>query len=332
LKPTEFQKSLETGKIPSLVYLYGEEKFLLERTLEEVREKIVIEAVRDFNLSVFHARESAVPEILDAARTLPVLSSHRLVVVHDAHQFNASEQERFLDYLKAPCPETVLVFVGQSIDARRKFFQEFKKRGALVEFRRLYDNQIPAFVREQARAAGRSFTEEGLAWFCRRVGTNLQEVHAELIKLFTYLGERSLVDVEDVKNIVSDTREDSIFDLTNAVGQGQTGPSLRLLGRLLAEGEPPLRILTMLVRHFRQLWKAHELLAQNASRGEIIKRVKINPYFLDGLLAQARCFSEADFRLAFAHFLQTDLALKSSGAHPSALLEDLLLVLMKKTR
>lgn len=330
MKPAELHNSVAAGKIPPLIYLYGDERFLLERALAEVRDRTVPKEARDFNLNVFHARENTAVEILDAARTFPVFSPRRMVLVQDAHHFNASEQERFLDYLKDPCPETVLIFVAQGIDGRRKFFQEFKKRGALVEFRPLYENQVPPFVREQARAAGRSFTEEGLAWFCRRVGTNLQEVHGELEKLFTYLGERTLVDVDDVRSVVSDTREESIFDLTNAVGEGKSGPALRLLSRLLDEGEPPLRILTMLVRHFRQLWKAHELLAKNAPRGEIIKRVKINPYFLDGLLAQARCFSEVDFRRAFEHFLRTDLALKSSGAHPSALLEDLLLALLKK--
>ena len=98
---------------------------------------------------------------------------------------------------------------------------------------------------EQARDAGRAFTEEGLALFCRRVGSNLQDVHGELVKLFAYLGERPLADVEDVTAIVSDSRVDSIFDLTNALGQGNPGEALRLLGRILEEGVAPLLVLAM---------------------------------------------------------------------------------------
>jgi hypothetical protein len=66
-------------------------------------------------------------------------------------------------------------------------------------------------------------TEDALALFCRRVGSNLQEVHGELTKLFAYLGERTLADAADVAAVVSDTRVDSIFDLTNALGGREKG-------------------------------------------------------------------------------------------------------------
>ena len=167
-----------------------------------------------------------------------------------------------------------------------------------------------------------------MALFCRRVGSNLQEVHGELTKLFVYLGERTLVDAADVAAVVSDTRVDSIFDLTNALGGREKGEALRLLARLLDEGGVPLVLLTMMVRHFRQLWKISELLDQGVGTKEIARRAGINPYFVDGLVAQAGRFSPARYRQTFALFLEADLALKSSGAHPSAMLEKLVLDVM----
>ena len=106
-----------------------------------------------------------------------------------------------------------------------------------------------------------------MALFCRRVGSNLQEVVGELEKLFTYLGERNLVDVADVAAIVADSRVDSIFELTNALGGGDAGEALRLLGRLLGDGQAPLLVLNLMVRHFRQLWLTRELLDQGGGKG-----------------------------------------------------------------
>ena len=94
-----------------------------------------------------------------------VITPRRLVMVKDAQLLSAESLDLLTSYLHDPSPETVLVFVGDKIDGRRKFFQDFKKTGQLVEFKKLYDNQIPAFVRDQGRSAGRTFTEDSLALF-----------------------------------------------------------------------------------------------------------------------------------------------------------------------
>jgi DNA polymerase III subunit delta len=323
VKISEFQRNLEAGRIPALLFLYGEESFLLERAYHQVVDKVVDASSRDFNLQVFVGRETSPEVILDSCRTLPLFAERRLVAVKDAHHLKADDLTRFMSYLKDPVPETVLLFVGRGIDGRMSFFREFKKRGTLIEFRPLYDNQIPEFVKDQTQAAGKEWTEEGLALFCRRMGNNLGEIQAELNKLFAYVGEQVLVDLEDVRQVVCDTREESVFDLINAIGKRQSAPALCLLGRMLDDGEPPLRILTMIVRHFRQLWQTAELVRQGADRGEMARRLRINPYFLDGLIAQSRQFTPLEFRCAFDELLDVDLALKSSGGHPGALMEQL---------
>jgi DNA polymerase-3 subunit delta len=322
---SEFNRALEKRKIPALLFFYGEETFFLQQAVQRLRDAVVPIEARDFNYSVYQGKESQAETILDDVRTLPVFARNRLVLIKDAQHISAAELDAFLPYLKDPVPETILVFTADKIDGRRKFFQEFKKYGSLVEFKRLYDNQIPSFVKRQAKEVGHSFREEALALFCRRVGNNLQEIHGELIKLFTYLGEKTVVDVADVVAVVSDTRVDSIFDLTNALGQKNVAEALRLLGRLLEEGMAPLAILAMMVRHFRQLWKTRELLDQGTAQKDIPRCIGVNPYFLNSLVDQAKRFSPSQYRHIFELLLGVDLALKSSGAHPSVLLEKLVL-------
>lgn len=330
MTPAELNKRLDERRFPPLLLLYGEEGFLLDRAQQRLRDLVVPADARDFNFHVFHGKELKAEAAIDNARTLPVFNPYRLVLVKDLQHAPAGELDPFLGYLRDPCPETVLLFTADKIDARRKFFQEFKKHGEMVEFRRLYDNQIPAFVKEQARGAGRSLTEEAMALFCRRVGTNLQEIHGELTKLFSYLGEKKLADADDVAAVVSDTRTESVFELTNALGARRAAEALKVLERLLDEGVAPLVILTMVVRHFRNLWKARELLDRREGAGEMARLLGVNPYFVEGLISQARHFPAGKYPRLFELFLATDLALKSSGAHPAALLENLILEISRE--
>ncbi len=328
MTPTELNRALDQGQIPTLLFLYGEETYLRDRSLERLRDFLVPADARDFNFNIFYGKDVLVETLVDTARTFPVFASHRLIVVKDAQNLSAGQLDQLLPYLQHPVDETILVFVADKIDGRKKFFQEFKKNGELVEFKQPYDNQIPAFVREHARSAGKSFTEEGMALFCRRVSNNLQEIDGELTKLYGYLGKADLIDVADVRAVVSDTRVESVFDLTNALGNRNAAEALRLLRRLHDEGTASLLILSMLTRHYRQLWKIQELLNQNVARKDIPRQVGVNPYFADGLIRQAGRFSARQFRRIFELFLHTDLALKSSGADAEALMEELVLNLV----
>ncbi len=325
MTPAELQRALADHTVPPLLCLYGEESFLVEQAWRQVLAALVPADARDFNFQQFQGKETRAAAVLDAVQTLPVFAPRRLVMIKNAQDLPTAEQDGLLEYLRNPLPESVLLLVCGKIDARRKLFQAFKKEGALVEFKRLYDNQIPAFIRERLRISGKLMTEDALALFNRRVGNNLQEVVGELEKLFAYLGERDLADVADVAAVVSDSRVDSIFELTNALGNGESSEALRLLGRLLADGQAPLLVLNLIVRHFRQLWLTRELIDQGAKSADVARRVGVNPYFVEGLIRQARRFSAGRFRRAFDLFLEADLALKSSGAHPAPLLEQLIL-------
>jgi DNA polymerase III subunit delta len=327
MKKADLQTMMKDRDLPPLILLHGEEDYLRDRALEQIRDLAVPADCRDFNLNVYHGKDVRVQELLDTARTFPVFAPRRLLILKEVDALAATDLEALLPYLKDPIPETILLCTTDKLDGRRKFYQDFKKYGAVFEFKKIYDNQLPAFVREQAKVSGRSFTEEGLALFCRRVGVNLREVHGELVKLFAYMGENKLVDVAEVRAVVVDSRIDSIFDLTDAIGLGKTQQALGLLQRLLAEGGVPLVLLTMITRHFRQLWKIRELIDQGHPNQGIGSRLRINPYFLEGLIKQSRSFPVACYRPAFEKFLLTDQALKSSGAHPAALLEQLVLEL-----
>ncbi|MDT8421135.1 MAG: DNA polymerase III subunit delta [Desulfuromonadales bacterium] len=325
MTPVQLQQLIRQQKIPELLMLYGSEGFLVEGAVRQIRAVLLAGGGEDFNFNQFYAKEAPADEIVAAARTLPVFAERRLVLIKEIHLLPAASQEVLQDYLKDPVPETCLLCTGEKIDSRRKFFQLFKKVGEVVEFKSLYDNQLPAFVREQLSDENYEITGEALTLFCSRVGTNLHEVRAELAKLQTYLGERRLVDVADVQAVVSSIRSENVFEIGNAVARGETGRAFSLARRLVDEGEAPLKILSLLVRHYRHLWQIRELLGKGVASKQIAGQVGLPPFFIDGMIRQAKQISGEDCRRAFELFLQTDLAMKSSGADPDALLDQLLL-------
>ncbi|WP_321532229.1 DNA polymerase III subunit delta [uncultured Desulfuromonas sp.] len=329
MTPVDLKKTISANKLPPLLFLYGEEAFLLEQSLKHLLNTAVDPATRDFNLMVLSGKDTDPALVMDTARTFPAFAERRVIVIKQAQDLSAAALDALLPYIEEPVAECCLVFCANRIDKRKKFFQSFKKTGELIEFKPLFANKIPAFVRDQARQFGKQFSEDGLSLFCKRVGTNLTEIHGELLKLASYLGDKPVIDVDDVAAVVCDTRVDSIFDLTDVVGARKLPQALMLSERLQLEGEAPLKILAMLTRHFRQLWKTRSLLEQGASQQDVAKTVRINPYFVERIMRQSHQFDMATYPRAFELFLQMDMAMKSSGAHPQALLQKLLTDLVR---
>jgi DNA polymerase III subunit delta len=317
----ELLTKLRQETAPSLICLYGEEGFFRDRVLQQIIETTVPQAARDFNLTVLRGKEVRGQQLVEEFRTYPVFADRRLIIVKDAQLIPAAELEQLTIMLSDPVAESVVVFVADKIDKRKKFYQLLQKTGVLVEFKPLYDNQIPAFVRELLVEHQLRMTEAAMAAFCRRTGTNLQEIASEIEKLKSFAGDNSLIDAAEVELVVSKNHHQSVFDFTDALGYRKAGESLRILRQLLDEGEAPVGILSMMVRHFRQLWKIRDLLDQGISKQEIPKQVGVNPYFVNGLIQQSQNFSVVDYRALYQQFVTADLALKSSGSHPSAILE-----------
>ncbi len=68
---------------------------------------------------------------------------------------------------------------------------------------------------------------------------------------------------------------------------------------------------------------------RNRPESEIAKTVGVPPFVVGDMVKQGTRFSRKNFNRAHELFLETDLAMKSSGADAEALLESLILKLVK---
>ncbi len=325
MKIDEFTKSLQRGEIAPLYYFYGDEPYLLDRAVKRLLDRAVPPDFRDFNLNIFYGKECRGEEIATAAQTLPMFAERRVVLVKRGGELSPAALELLTDYAADPSPSTTLIFEGEKIDQRRKFFLEIKKNGHLIEFKRPYENQLAPFVREEAVAHGKKVEAAAIEMLVYLVGNNLQELAAEIEKVSVYVGTRDIIGIADIREIVSDTKVDSIFELTDALGGRELARALRNLNTILRDGEAPLMVLAMLSRHFRQLWRVKELCEKGVPAAEIGKSVGISPYFLKGIMEQTRNFRLTEFKGIFERLYETDLGLKTSGGRPTSLMECLVM-------
>lgn len=323
MTPQELETSLKKGIIPAVCFLYGEEQFLVDRAVHMLLERAIDPALKDFNFNVYFGNESKGVDIIDAAQTLPMFSERRAVLVKRAEQLKADALEVMLPYIKNPAPGTCLLLTGTKIDQRKKFFQEFKKHGELVEYKRFYDNKLSGFIQGEAVAQGKPIETAAAELLSALIGNNLQELSSQIEKLVVYAGTKQRITVDDIRTMASSSKAFTAFELAKFLGLRDLPNSVRSLDALFLNGEEAPMMIGALTRHFRQLWRVRELLDKKVPPADIGRELSINPFFLGEIVTQARNFPRRELRRIFDEFYRCDVASKTGGGQSYTLLHGL---------
>ncbi len=252
-------------------------------------------------------------------------------------------------------PDNILVLVAPAADQRRRLFKVLEAGGGLLQFSvdRKKDTELPKDVlrrelQARAAAAGKRIQPEAAEAILQRAGASLRGFAEELEKLFTYVGDRPMVEPADVEAAFGDRAEAHVFDLTDALGERDVEKGLKVLHALLAQGEEPLYLLNLLAGAVRGLIHAREVLEgplagrwqpdldYGAFRARVWEPAKataaagdpgffaMHPFRAYSVLRGASRFAMDELVRAVELLFETDLRIKSTGLDPARLLEVLL--------
>ena len=317
---------VRANRIAPFYYLFGEEKFLIGKALTILEQKLIQPGMGDFNLDKLSLSENTMEEVLSSAYMLPMMSERRLIIVRDAEKLKEKGATQFLDFIDNPVESSCIVFISNAdkVDQRKKFFSRFKKKGQVLNFKLLYENKLPAFINDEAKSLNKMMAGDAVSLLIRNVGNNLLELEAELKKIALGIGDKKLIELKDVKEYSSDVRRSTVFEFADSIGNKNLSESLRILKKMLEQGEYVGNVLGAVIRHYNNLFEIRERLDRREGQDSIAAATRIHPYFLSNYVSQAKKISKKDLKKVFDSLLLTDIALKSRKLPSKIILEKLL--------
>ena len=327
-------EAFKKGKELFPVYCFYGDSYLLEEAIYAIKAKVLSSAFKDMNYNSFDAKETDAEDIISIAQTFPVMSQKRLVMVNRAETLTKSQQEALLSYIKDPAKHTCLIFISSTgkIDKRLSFFSEMDKAGYLFNFKPPSDAELPSWIKKEAHSLGKKITDDATTVFLEAVGTELMDIKQEISKLVLFVGEKESIEKKDVEMVVANGRVDTVFDLADSIGRRSLREGMINLKKLIEQGEEPVKILGMIARQFRIIWRVKALKKNGATINSIASTLGIFSTYIDGYVKQGKEFDGRGLLRIFQILHDTDIALKS-GRQPSHLvMERLILELCYKDR
>lgn len=329
--PGSVRKQIADRKLDPIYLIVGDDEAEMSRLAADIS-CVVEDELRAFNVERLYAGEKSVTpaSIVEAVRTLPMMSDRRVVVVLRAERIlkpkrrgaKTGEEEiavgaedppadtDVLDaYARAPLPETTLVLVASDVDRTRRLYKTLQKQATIVECwglkggrdvrvdLRQAARQAEQLVKQAVAAQGQQIDAPAARLVAERAGTDIARLRGDLERLLLYAAGKPRITLDDAQQVVSAETAQDDWAVTTAIQRGDAAEALRQVGLSMDAGGVPFMILGQLG------WFVREKLSATEPR-------------------RVAAAVEALFR--------TDLDLKSSGGDPRVLLERLVVELCRR--
>ena len=335
------EKDLKQGILHGLYLFYGEEKFLLESSLKNIK-KLFGEKVTGINYIVLD--DINIQEIISDIETPAFGYEKKLIIAKNTGLFKKDvkkktkgSSEEFKDRLNSYIIENinvinetiVLVFIEDKIE-KCELASTIEKLGAVCNFEYLKPVQIQNRLKVVANGYKVNIDGATLAYFIECCGTDMQELINEFRKLIEFAGVNGTITTQDIDKLSIKKMESIIFDLTDSLGKKNTNQAIDVLRNLVNAKEPLAKILVTLYNHFKKLYLTKIAVASGKDVASSLSLKPNQTFLVNKYKAQANLFNREELRKILQELCDLDYKYKVGLLDLQIGLESILCVYIDK--
>jgi len=305
---------LKKKEFKPIYFLYGDEPYYIDRVTDYITGNVLDEAEKSFNQTIVYGKDSDAGQVTNLARRFPMMASRQVVVVKEAQDLK--DFEDLVYYVDKPQPTTLLVinYKYKKRDGRKKVFTSLKKNAVNFESKKLYDNQVPAWISGYVSNRKYSIEPKAAALLAEFLGSDLGKVVGEVEKLFIALGaQERTITPELVEKNIGISKDYNLFELQNALGKKDALKANRIVQYFAHDERRHPLVLTAgsLYFYFTKLLLLHY--TKDKSKQNLAKVLKVNPFFVSEYQAAAARYSASKIVEIIALLREYDMRSKGYG-------------------
>ncbi len=303
-------------KLKPVYFFYGKDSYEIEKRTQAIQKYLEPEIPFDYDFQMFQGSSTTIDDILDFCQSFPLAGDRRLAIVKnfnnlkfDGRKYN----QHLIGYFKNPSPHTTLVILYDDVN-----FPDREPYKTIAELNYAFVARTPTFddlvdwVELVAKNAGKRLDKRDAELVVGLTGDDKLMIEMQVEKLIEFAGENNEITSDMIRKSVAPTKQFTIFDLIDKVLAKDKPGSLRLLAKVMNQGEPALLILFHLNRQFAILLSMRESVSSGKNDFEAAAAAGIQKWQIDKLKPALHKYSFKELSLVYAALLRADIALKSS--------------------
>lgn len=251
----EVRRQIATGKVAPVYLILGGDEAAKVGLAGEFLELIDTD-LRAFNADRLYGGETTSAAVVDAARTLPMMSPRRVVLLLHAERLlnpkketeaTARDLETLEAYVKSPADTCCLILVAEAVDKRRSLTRVLMSKSTVVECTGPADAvEAAKWVRDRVAKEGMTIDARAARLVADRVGPDTGRLRSDVERLVLYTADRKAITESDVKEVIGAATSQDDWGVTRAIERGSAADALRELALMMDNGAVPYLILGQL--------------------------------------------------------------------------------------
>jgi DNA polymerase-3 subunit delta len=305
--------------MPNVYFLFGNDEFAISRRLTEFEADFPDPTSADMNTARLEARTMTENDLNNAVNAMPFLAPRRLVLLANpsAKYGKPAERKKFEEFIEK-APETARLVIYEGIEPKEvekhwlvKWAAKNNKLVKTQAFMLPRPWEMSGWIVNETRSQGGEIEPAAAGKLAEMVGVDTRQAGQEIAKLLAYVNWEQQVRVQDVEAVSIVTAQESVFDFVDALAGGDSKSAQRLLHRLL-ENEDVFSLWGMVVRQFRLLLLAREVLDSRGGKEEVARALGVHPFVAEKTTGQARAFTLPMLERIYHKLLEIDEGVKTS--------------------
>jgi DNA polymerase III subunit delta len=273
--------------------IHGEDEARIDAARRRMRARGQAEAA-DASLEVLRGEQLTAEATVAAIGALTLGAGRRYLLADGVERWKDADVKQVVTALADIPPDTVILLLCSG-DAPAALVKAVEKAGGEVHSGKApKPAEYPRWTIERARELGVGLDRDAaqaLVAQAARGERNTIRQHTlvrELEKLALFVGDGATIDVEAVDAVTTSAVESRVFELADAIIEGDSERAVRVAEDLRDHGDDIMHILFTMLRQLRNCHRAWALLAAGTSAKDIQADLRQPPWVAKQTIAQAR--------------------------------------------
>ena len=325
-------KDASPNHLSNVYLIIGKEAFNSKAAARYIIEALLpSHSSHDTALRWFDADKHSVQDLLVELNTLSFLSDRKVIGLHNTDKLSKDALKQLENEFERLPSSFFLLLLASSIASNTTFYKKAEKSGVILEISEMKpwekERYLIDWVREEITKKGRGVSHQLCHAFVKRVGMDQSQLVQEIEKLLCYIGENKEITINDLHAIVSNSPEESIWELGEAIFSKESSSALRIARSLMSDEAQLFSLLRQIRYQFQTKYQVLGLYEQSGTAGVTQEFAYMKGQILDQHLRLAQQYGRERFHKGLLAIDRAEIDAKNSKGSPELILDMLIIKL-----
>lgn len=310
-----------------IIFIHGQNTFLTDRKLNELKEKYRQKHKSGLNIFVFNSEIFSFGDFKDAVEAVSMFNEKKLIILRNIIT-ESKENGKIFEYLKEKKIKTdgdvILIITAEKIPEKENddFLWLLKEPSIVQESKVFTGAKLKKWIEDEVVKYNSKIDGSAAAFVAFHCKDDMRRISNELAKLALHSKN---ISEKEANLLVAKNIESDIFKAIECLAGKNKKDAVDIFYRQMAAGNNAPYLISMINFQFRNLIKVKDLAEKGKPPIQIAKLAKMHPFVVQKTLQHISKYSMKELIKIYERLLELDLKTKTTSIDPALALDSFIL-------